>query len=128
MVSLVDCLRNLVSVNMPYIIAGDLNCNAVDWIKLLAPSDGMQDVITNFVVKKWVHIQTATEPTRGNNILDIVLCNEPLSVFNTAVLPPLGSRDHCQAEFSVLVDNDYTDNVYSSAQKTERWYDWAMLA
>lgn len=51
-VSLVDCLQNLVNVNMACIIAGDLNCSAVDWVKLLVPSDGMQDAITNSVVKK----------------------------------------------------------------------------
>jgi Endonuclease-reverse transcriptase len=91
----------LTKTSLPCVIAGDLNCGHIDWASLIAPSDGVQDVILKFVVSNGF-AQTVCEPTRGENILDIVLCNEPLSVFDTAVLPPFGCSDHNQVEFSFL--------------------------
>jgi hypothetical protein len=43
------------------------------------------------------------DSTRKDNILDILLANEPLTVCNVNVAPPEGCSDHCQINFAVTV-------------------------
>ena len=49
--------------------------------------------------------QLVPEPSRLNNILDVVFCNEPLSICELSLLPLLSSSDHSQIAFSVFIDN-----------------------
>ena len=62
--------------------------------------------------------QFVSEPTRLNingagNILDLVLCNNPLSVNVDCVREPFSTSDHCIIDFSVFVDN-FTPAVLTS--------------
>ena len=114
----------MTKTSLPCIVAGDLNCGQIDWASLTAPSDGVQDVILKFVVSNGF-AQSVREPTRGENILDIVLCNEPLSVFDTAVLPPFGCSDHSQVEFSTFAHISQTETVDDRTTPIRLAYDWA---
>jgi Endonuclease-reverse transcriptase len=122
--SLVNCLQTLTETSLPCVIAGDLNCGHIDWLSLTAPSDGVQDVILKFVVSNGF-AQTVCEPTRGENILDIILCNEPLSVFDTAVLPPFGCSDNKQVEFSFFAHICQTETADNHTTPIGPAYDWA---
>ena len=57
--------------------------------------------------------------TRGNHILDIVLCNESLTVSNTKVEAPFSNSDHSQVFFN---DSDRCERQVNSAIKR---YDWS---
>ena len=56
--------------------------------------------------------QCVTEPTRGSNVLDLVLCNEPILISSINVSPPFGSSDHNSIEFRV--------SCYAAERPTDR--------
>ena len=39
--------------------------------------------------------QLISEPTRGNNLLDLIITNSPIHYFDYGTLPPLPDLDHC---------------------------------
>jgi len=57
------------------------------------------------------------EPTRGSNILDIILCNEPQTLSDIVLRLPLSNGDH-QVEFIVFIEgpNSNTCNTYQTVQ------------
>lgn len=112
--SLVDCLTKLTNVEGQCIVVGDINCRKIDWANLCAPSDGTQNVILDFVITNGL-TQLVTEPNGDQNILDVVICNEPLSVLYPTVYH---CSDDYQIEFSVYVDGNDDSNV------AKRYYDW----
>jgi len=77
MKSLTSCMSNVIDTANPCIIAGDLNCANIDWSNFTAPSDGVQDALLHFTLFNGLS-QVVSEATRGNNILDVVISNEPL--------------------------------------------------
>ena len=53
-------------------------------------------------------------PTRNNNVLDLVLADEPLLVSNLNVDPPLGKSDHNSVLIHVVIaanNNEYINNL-----------------
>ena len=72
--------------------------------------------------------QFVLEPTRINfngvsNILDIILCNDPLTININSVTEPIGTSDHSIVNFSVFVppsDNSHatlSDNVIHNSNQ-----------
>ena len=47
--------------------------------------------------------QYVAEPTRGENILDIVLCNDPLLISEVNVGPPFSISDHNRVDFLICL-------------------------
>jgi len=78
-------------VAWPVFVVGDLNCPVVNWQSYCAPSDG------GFT-------QCVTLPTRGANVLDLVLVNEPLLLSSLSVLDPVGNSDHDSVQFCITVE------------------------
>ena len=50
--------------------------------------------------------QFVTEPTRCNNVLDLLFCNDPILMSSVDVVAPFGSSDHNAVEFPVLSKAD----------------------
>jgi len=62
------------------------------------------------------------KPTRGNDILNIVLCNEPMSqlLFVIPVISPFSvTNDHCQVEFVI-----FTESLVDETKLHCKHYDW----
>ena len=76
---LIDCLCKFIDVRYNCIIAGDLNCADIDWTSLRAPTDGTQDLLLNFAISRGF-TQVVERPTRNDNLLDVVLNNEPVTM------------------------------------------------
>ena len=56
------------------------------------------------------------EPTKGRNILDLVLCNEPFLVGTVKVGPPFSVADHCMVEFNIsLLDSSRSTSASSAS-------------
>ena len=48
-------------------------------------------------------VQCVEEPTRGDNILDLALVNDPLLIASYNVTAPFGSSDHETVEFNLVL-------------------------
>jgi hypothetical protein len=104
MVQLINCFTKFANTKGPCIIAGDLNCPGIDWMKLCSPNDCIQDKLLNFAVTNGF-IQVVLEPTRLCNTLDIVLTNEPVAMCDVSVEAPFTVNcDHCQVNFCLSFD------------------------
>ena len=121
MADLVDCLTRFSHTKGPCIITGVLNCGDINWSQLTAPNDSVQDKLLIFSMLNGFK-QLVPEPSRLNNILDVVFCNEPLSICELSLLPPLGKSDHSQIAFSVFIDN--APDIRPDCHYSEEFYDW----
>ena len=67
------------------------------------------------------------EPTRGENVLDIVLSSQKILVDNMKIHEPLGNSDHNQIHFDINVKSEsknkkYRRNFHKSNYKDMRKY------
>jgi Reverse transcriptase (RNA-dependent DNA polymerase)/Endonuclease-reverse transcriptase len=118
---LISCLTDLTETKNACIITGDLNCADINWPRLTAPSDGVQDRLLNFTMSNGFY-QFVQSPTRCNAILDVVFSNEPLVIGSTCVKQPFSNSDHSQVDFTVFVDS-YGCNV--DPINAVKRYDWS---
>ena len=116
-------MQDLFNTKHPCIIAGDMKCPDVNWSSLLAPCDRVQDVILEFTVANGLS-QLVTEPTRGNNILDVVISDEPLMICRPEVVQPFSNSDHSQVEFTVFVEDSYVTSAHAAVPNLKH-YDWS---
>jgi len=101
------------------VIVGDFNCPSIDWVSLKAPADGSQDALLNFAVTQGLS-QIVQAPNGGDNLLDIILINELLSICNVDVIEPFSTSDHREVIFSV-----FSDCTNHSEELATRRYDWS---
>ena len=76
---------------------GDFNLPNIDWqTEQITPSCPCPSVYESFVstVHDFGLEQVVKEPTRGKNILDLFLLDQPSLLHSTQILPPLGTGDH----------------------------------
>jgi hypothetical protein len=109
--NMVKILKKLCDISYPVFIIGDLNCPGVHWQTYSAPCDTIQDIFCDFVCD-YGFMQFVNEPTHDNNVLDIVLANEPLLISDVQVDIPLGNSDHNVVRFTI------TDSVDCSVDCT----------
>jgi len=81
-------------------IMGDLNLPEFDWHSLTHPCNALYNAAADFVCYNGLS-QFITEPTRSNNILDVVLCSDVLGCEYINMHPPSGNSDHNTAVFEV---------------------------
>ena len=54
--------------------------------------------------------QHVREPTRGENILDLIISTEEHMIEDTTILPPLSNSDHNVISFSLIVEERLSEN------------------
>jgi len=106
------------------VIVGDLNCSDIDWSNLCSPSDGVHDTLLNFTVQQG-YSQLVTQPTRDNNILDLVLTNEPVTICDVSVQQLFSTSDHCQVCFKVFVEQSSNEEKDSNGDSYFRCWNAA---
>jgi len=122
--NIIESLAALCKVKWPVFIVGDLNCPDICWQSFSAPADKIQNYLIDFVCESGFS-QFVTEGTRERNILDLVLCNEPLILTNIDVQCPVGSSDHNSVQFSITTSNVVESQpTVGSDNCTERVYMW----
>ena len=88
------------------VLLGDFNFPDILWNSFTAAGCGLrgscQEDFINFVLGNNFH-PSVFEPTRFNNILDQVLCNDPFAVTNCKVGVPFSTSDHNSVSFNVLL-------------------------
>ncbi|GMR53645.1 hypothetical protein PMAYCL1PPCAC_23840, partial [Pristionchus mayeri] len=107
-VSLVKSILDLCSCPQPTIVTGDFNLPDIDWSIFPAPQPktvipSSQSFIDFCNSAKLV--QLVKEPTRKENILDLLLCNHPGLITQTGVGPPFDISDHSTVEFNFTMSH-----------------------
>jgi len=100
----VSHLNSFCQVAWPVFIVGDLNCPGIDWKFNSAPLDGVQDKILE-CIDELGFVQCVSSPTRGANILDLVLVNKPLLLSSLSVMDPVGNSDHDSVRFCFMAES-----------------------
>ena len=95
---LINCLHNYCTTDITALLLGDLNCNNINWTELTVKNDTLQKMFLDATIDLGLS-QYVEEPTRGENILDIVLCNDPLLISEVNVGPPFSISDHNSVDF-----------------------------
>ena len=114
------------------IIMGDFNHGHIQWNSL--ESTGIEDQQFLCLIKDSFLTQHVLEPTRGENVLDIVLSSQKELVDNVKIFEPLGNSDHNQIHFDINVKSEsknkktYKRNFHKGNYKDMRKYleklDW----
>jgi hypothetical protein len=143
--NIVHCINDVCRFDMTCLIVGDLNCNKIDWSKNCVLRDPLQKLFFDTVSDLGFQ-QFVIDPTRNDNIIDIVLCNDSLLVLDLYVASPFSTSDHCMISFmlnfSWITDKtglrrvkkpcDVDDKISSDPRVTSaaiNWYkaDWAAI-
>ena len=85
---------------------GDFNNGHIQWESL--ESAGGDDHQFLLLTQDCFLTQHVLEPTRGGNVLDLILSSQNELVDNVKVHEPLGSSDHNQIHFNIKVKTGTT--------------------
>ena len=88
--------------NKTLIVIGDLNCGNIDWVNHTVKGDESQVHFYNTVIGLGF-TQFIDLPTRGDNILDVLLVNDPQLISNISIDEPFSTSDHATVNFKVKV-------------------------
>jgi len=119
----VQCLEGLTRVTWPCYVAGDFNAGTIDWPNLSVTCHSVDNIQLDFAINNGF-TQLVKYPTRNDNILDIVLVNEPNAVFDVHVDLPFGCSDHSRVDFTVVLELALTSNIPDASTKQSKCYQW----
>ena len=90
---------------------GDFNHPDIRWNSLDSSNESEKLLL---LVQNCFLMQHVLEPTRGDNVLDLILSSNKEFVDNVTVVEPLGTSDHSQIHFNLTVK---TRSRYSKQRK-----------
>ena len=99
--------REVCKDNKQCVIIGDFNHRTIDWD---IPRTEHADQEFLEAVQDCYLTQHVREPTRGENILDLILSTEEHMIEDTTILPPLSNSDHNVICFSLIVEERLSEN------------------
>ena len=96
------CLLERSGNTLTTLLLGDFNLPNIVWSNPSCPvgSDTLSSTFCSIFQDYFFH-QMVLNPTRGNNILDLVLSTAPDLLFDLSVNEGLGSSDHSSIEFNL---------------------------
>ena len=83
-------------------VLGDFNLPDFDWDMFAYPHNFLYCSAADFVCNHGL-TQLVNDPTRGDAVLDLILCSDVLCCDDVCTLPPLGSSDHCVVSFTLFI-------------------------
>ena len=83
---------------------GDFNHGQIQWKSLQSTRGEDQQFL--FLIQDSFLTQHVLEPTRGDNVLDIVLSSQKELVDNAKIHEPLGNSDHNQIHFDINIKSE----------------------
>ena len=120
MSELIKCFHDFDKVSWPVVITGDFNCPDINWSSLVVSCDRSQDDFLNYCITGGF-TQLVESPTRGSNILDLILTNEPLFICDVTVEEPFVTGDHNRVVFNLYTNDDCDQCQRKIPNKV---YDW----
>ena len=91
--SMCACLKGITNVTFPVSIFGDFNFPEIDWINMELGASIAASLFLSQIRDLGLK-QIVTAPTRGDNLLDIILCNNPMNLLTVSVVEPIANCDH----------------------------------
>lgn len=85
-----------------FCVMGDFNMPLFDWDQFLYPENFLYNSFANFICTHGL-TQFVQEPTRGDSILDLLLCSDVLCVDDVDSLPPIANSDHSSIAFRLSI-------------------------
>ena len=113
----------IVDATTTFILA-DLNCPNVDWSLPVQCGSYIDRLFLNFMSSNGFK-QCVTEPTRQNNILDLVFVNEPILMSDINVSTPFSSSDHNSVEFNLCIESGTRARNNPTSTSTYKMYLWS---
>ena len=98
---LIACLKQYSDGVQTTVMIGDFNLPRIDWNSVTSSGDSVSKLFLDFVITN-SYIQFVNFPTRGNNILDLILANDEQVVNCVSSNVPIGHSDHCVVDFKVV--------------------------
>ena len=89
------------------VIMGDFNHGHIQWKSL--ESTGGEDQQFLLLIQDSFLTQHVLEPTRGENVLDLVLSYQNELMDNVKIHEPLGNSDHNQIHFDIKIKSESTN-------------------
>ena len=125
-----DYLDNICAKEDVIIAVGDFNLPSIDWHRNIPGNDAKSveffDIISTHGLKQYI-----IEPTRLNNILDLVLCNDHTIISEVELDVPFGMSDHNSIIFTIIVAVGDMDSTIDPAPEPVRIWkntDWQNLS
>ena len=82
----------------------------MDWVNNCSPNNHAYIEFLSYFTNK-SFIQLIDVPTRGNNLLDVILTDNPSQINNFRSFPPIGSSDHLTIVCNLIIDTDIEYDV-----------------
>ena len=102
-------INNLTHPVINTIIVGDLNLPKINWIDNEYSCDDVHDVLfhcfSSLGYVQFVNGATRFSRLQTENILDIILCNNAISINVDNIGAPISTSDHAIIHFSIFVSN-----------------------
>ncbi len=100
-IQLYNLLHYFCDTDLPIVLVGDLNLPLIDWTRHHSPDTPVYSEFLDFVNAHSL-VQRVSEPTRLQNVLDLVLCSDELLVSSVSVEPSFANSDHSAVCFKLL--------------------------
>ena len=100
----VHCLQHLCNTSRILLLLGDFNLQAVDWQYYSTSDNNIYRLFMNFV-NNYGFCQFVHTPTRGDSILELVLCTADQDIIELLVDSPFSNSDHCAVLFMTEENN-----------------------
>jgi len=105
LVEMLSIVSELCSSVSQFILLGDFNLPDIDWLHYLTSQEKCHDMFVDFINDLGLH-QFVCEPTRNNNILDLVLSNNHALISDVNIQCPFSTSDHNIVQFSINIANN----------------------
>jgi hypothetical protein len=83
------------------IIVGDFNLPDIDWLSEHPRFNGSKSIALHDMFTDLACSQFISSPTRGNNVLDLLFCNDPMLISDVSVDVPFSNSDHAMIFFTI---------------------------
>jgi len=121
------CLSVVCQRSNKCIVLGDFNVPKIDWVNSGIPSDAKCQTLFAFYSDLGL-FQLIDEPTRGNNILDLLFTNDPLLVCDVQIEMPFCTSDHDSFTFKLYPEQSESNNNTESVKFNWKKADWPSFA
>jgi hypothetical protein len=118
---LVSAFMFISNTNLSICIAGDFNLPLMDWTNNCSPNNNVYIEFLSYFTSNSL-VQLVNFPTREDNILDVILSDNPQQICNIRSCAPIGSSDHLSVLYELVLNSDTVTNVFIDPTSTQDSY------